>query len=47
MNGEGHVRFALVRPVETLEEVCTRLERYLKDLPPIKEFKEDEQTTGD
>jgi aminotransferase len=33
-NGEGHVRFALVRPKETLEEVCSRLERYLKDLPP-------------
>ena len=32
--GEGHVRFALVRPVEDLEEVCDRLERFLKNLPP-------------
>ncbi|MCW4050470.1 MAG: aminotransferase class I/II-fold pyridoxal phosphate-dependent enzyme [Candidatus Bathyarchaeota archaeon] len=31
---EGHIRFALVKPVETLEEVCTRLERYVKNLPP-------------
>lgn len=32
--GEGHIRFALVRPVEDLEEVCKRLERYVKNLPP-------------
>ena len=32
--GEGHIRFALVRPVEVLEEVCVRLERFVKNLPP-------------
>jgi len=32
-NGEGHIRFALVRPVEDLEEVATRLERFIKNLP--------------
>jgi len=32
--GEGHVRFALVRPIEDLEEVCDRLERFIKNLPP-------------
>jgi len=32
--GEGHVRFALVRPIEDLEEVCDRLERFVKNLPP-------------
>lgn len=32
--GEGHIRFALVRPKEKLEEVCTRLERFIKNLPP-------------
>jgi aminotransferase len=32
--GEGHIRFALVRPVEDLEEVCKRLERFVKNLPP-------------
>jgi aminotransferase len=32
--GEGHVRFALVRPLAELEEVCVRLERYVKNLPP-------------
>ena len=31
--GEGHIRFALVRPVEDLEEVATRLERFTKNLP--------------
>jgi aminotransferase len=32
--GEGYIRFALVRPVEDLEEVCKRLERFVKNLPP-------------
>ena len=32
--GEGHIRFALVRPVEDLSEVCDRLERFVKNLPP-------------
>ena len=32
-NGEGHIRFALVRPVEDLEEVATRLEKFIKNLP--------------
>jgi aminotransferase len=32
-NGEGHIRFALVRPTEDLEESATRLERFIKDLP--------------
>jgi aminotransferase len=32
-NSEGHIRFALVRPVEDLEEVAVRLERFTKDLP--------------
>ncbi|MGD2201583.1 MAG: pyridoxal phosphate-dependent aminotransferase [Candidatus Bathyarchaeota archaeon] len=32
-NGEGHIRFALVRPVEQLEEVAVRLERFTKNLP--------------
>jgi len=32
--GEGHIRFALVRPIEDLEEVCARLERFVKNLPP-------------
>ncbi|MBQ03439.1 hypothetical protein CL673_01835 [Candidatus Bathyarchaeota archaeon] len=31
-NSEGHIRFALVKPVEKLEEVSIRLERFLKDL---------------
>jgi aminotransferase len=30
--GEGHFRFALVRPVKDLAEVCDRLERYVKSL---------------
>jgi aminotransferase len=33
-NGEGHIRFALVKPVEELEEVCDRLEDFVKHLPP-------------
>ncbi len=33
-NGEGHIRFALVRPVEELAEVCDRMERFVKSLPP-------------
>ena len=33
-NGEGHIRFALVRPVEDLAEACDRLERFIKNLPP-------------
>jgi aminotransferase len=33
-NGEGHIRFALVKPIEDLKEVCDRLERYVKNLPP-------------
>jgi len=32
--GEGHIRFALVRPIEDLAEVCDRLERFVKNLPP-------------
>ena len=32
-NSEGHVRFALVKPMEDLEEVAVRLERFSKDLP--------------
>jgi aminotransferase len=32
--GEGHIRFALVRPIKDLEEVCNRLERFVKNLPP-------------
>ena len=32
-NSEGHVRFALVKPVEDLVEVAVRLERFSKDLP--------------
>jgi len=31
-NGEGHIRFALVRPVKDLAEVCDRLERFTKTL---------------
>jgi aspartate/methionine/tyrosine aminotransferase len=30
-NGVGHLRFALVRPVEELEKAANRLEAYLKD----------------
>jgi aminotransferase len=33
-NGEGHIRFALVRPEDELGEVCDRLEDYVKNLPP-------------
>lgn len=33
-NGEGHIRFALVRPVEDLAETCDRLEKFIKGLPP-------------
>ncbi len=32
--GEGHVRFALVASMKDLEETCTRLERFVKNLPP-------------
>lgn len=32
-NSEGHIRFALVKPVEDLEEVAVRLERFMNDLP--------------
>jgi aminotransferase len=32
-NGEGHIRFALVRPTEDLEDAATRLERFIKNLP--------------
>ena len=32
-NSEGHVRFALVKPMEDLVEVAVRLERFSKDLP--------------
>jgi aminotransferase len=32
-NGEGHIRFALVRPIENLEDAATRLERFIKNLP--------------
>ncbi len=31
--GEGHIRFALVRPIPKLEEACIRLERFVKSLP--------------
>ncbi|MFH2110195.1 MAG: aminotransferase class I/II-fold pyridoxal phosphate-dependent enzyme [Candidatus Bathyarchaeota archaeon] len=31
---EGHIRFALVAPLKDLEETCTRLERFVKNLPP-------------
>jgi aminotransferase len=31
---EGHVRFALVAPMKDLEETCTRMERFVKNLPP-------------
>ena len=34
-NGEGHVRFALVRPVEQLKDACDRIERFVKGLPPV------------
>jgi len=30
--GEGHIRFALVRPIEDLEEASNRLERFIKKL---------------
>lgn len=30
--GEGHFRFALVRPIKALEDVCDRLERFVKSL---------------
>ncbi len=30
--GEGHIRFALVRPVEVLEEACSRLEDFIQKL---------------
>jgi aminotransferase len=33
-NGEGHIRFALVKPIEELTEVCDRLEDFVKHLPP-------------
>jgi len=33
-NGEGNIRFALVKPVKELGEVCDRLEDYVKNLPP-------------
>ena len=33
-NGEGHIRFALVKPVEVLADACDRLEKYIKSLPP-------------
>jgi len=32
--GEGHVRFALVASMKDLEETCTRLERFVRNLPP-------------
>jgi aminotransferase len=31
--GEGHVRFALVKPVEELAEAADRIERFVKNLP--------------
>ena len=31
--GDGHIRFALVRPIPKLEEACIRLERFVKSLP--------------
>ena len=31
-NGEGHIRFALVRSVDVLKETCDRLENYVKGL---------------
>ncbi len=33
-NGEGHIRFPMVKPVDELGEVCDRLEDYVKNLPP-------------
>ncbi len=33
-NGEGHIRFALVKPVDELAEVCDRFEDYVKNLSP-------------
>ncbi|MFP3952042.1 MAG: pyridoxal phosphate-dependent aminotransferase [Candidatus Bathyarchaeia archaeon] len=33
-NGEGHIRFALVRPTDELEEVCNRLQNFIDRLPP-------------
>ena len=32
--GEGHIRLALVRSINDLEEACNRLERFIKNLPP-------------
>ena len=34
VNGEGHIRFALVRPLEEIKEVCDRMEDFVKNLPP-------------
>jgi aminotransferase len=31
--GEGFIRFALVRPVEVLEEACVRLENFIARAP--------------
>ncbi len=31
-NGEGHIRFALVKPVDELAEVCDRFEGFVKNL---------------
>jgi aminotransferase len=31
--GEGHLRLAMVRPIEDLAEACDRLERFIKNLP--------------
>jgi len=33
-NGEGQIRFALVKPVDELAEVCDRFEDYVKNLSP-------------
>jgi len=33
-NGEGHIRFALVKPVDELAEVFDRFEDYIKNLSP-------------
>jgi aminotransferase len=33
-NGEGHMRFALVKPVEVLADACDRIEEFVKSLPP-------------